>query len=196
MPLRPVTAWPVWEQRAWQERGARLTVAVQAPCKPSHGRIERRELWALADPAWTRQVGELGTVGRPWPHVQQLWRLTRRRTNPRTGETSVEVTLGISSLPPTRADAAQHLRMIRSYWHIENKLHHVRDVTLGEDASQVRTAAAPQVLAGLRNVTLALLRRIGTSNIAERLRTFARAIPLRYPSLSHRLVVCALRACW
>jgi len=35
----------------------------------------------------------------------------------------------------------------------------VRDVTMGEDASQVRTDAAPQVVAGLRNVTLALLRR-------------------------------------
>jgi hypothetical protein len=173
VPLRPVSGWPAWEQRAWQKRGATLTVAVQAAGKPSHGRVERRELWALADPVWNRQVGELGAVGQPWPHVQQLWRLTRRRTDPRTGETSVEVTLGISSLPPARADAERHLSMIRSYWGIENRLHHVRDVTMGEDASQVRTDAAPQVVAGLRNVTLALLRRSGVSNIAERLRTFA-----------------------
>jgi DNA-binding LacI/PurR family transcriptional regulator len=118
-------------------------------------------------------VGALGTVGQPWPHVRQLWRLTRRRTDPRTGETRVEVTLGISSLPPTRADAERHLRMIRNYWGIENRPHRVRDVTMGEDASQVRTDAAPQVIGGLCNVTLAPLGRSGVSNIAERLRTFA-----------------------
>ena len=43
---------------------------------------------------------------------------------------------------------------------IENRLHYVRDVTLGEDASQVRTGAAPQVMAALRNVVLGLLRRV------------------------------------
>ncbi len=173
VPLRPVTAWPVWEQRAWHERGAALTAAVQAPRKASHGRVERRELWALADPAWNRQMGELGTLGQPWPHVQQLWRLVRRRSDPHTGETSVEVTFGISSLPPARADAERHLHMIRAYWGIENKLHRVRDATMGEDASQVRSGAAPQAVAGLRNLSLALLRRSGVANIAERLRTFA-----------------------
>jgi hypothetical protein len=146
---------------------------VQAPAKPSHGRLERRELWALADPAWNRQVGELGTHGQPWPHVHQLWRLVRRRIDTHTGEITEEVTFGISSLPPDRADADHHLRMIRSYWGIENRLHRVRDVTMGEGASQVRTGAAPQAVAGLRNLGLALLRRSGVSNIAESLRTFA-----------------------
>ena len=44
---------------------------------------------------------------------------------------------------------------------------------MGEDAAQVRTGPAPQVVAGLRNLSLALLRRAGVDNIAERLRTFA-----------------------
>ena len=49
----------------------------------------------------------------------------------------------------------------------------VRDVTLGEDASQVRSGNAPEVLAALRNVTLALLRRAGHTNIAAALRANA-----------------------
>ncbi len=170
---RPPSQWPVWEQRLWQERGAVVTVAVQAPAKPAHGRLERRELWALSDPVWNQQVGELGTHGQSWPAVQQLWRLVRRRVDGHTGEISEEVTFGISSLPPTRADADRLLRMLRSYWRIENRLHYVRDVTMGEDASQVRSGAAPQVVAGLRNLSLALLRRAGVANIAERLRTCA-----------------------
>ena len=47
---------------------------------------------------------------------------------------------------------------------------YVRDVTLGEDASQVRTGAAPQVMAALRNVVLGLLRSGGETNIAAAIR--------------------------
>ncbi len=43
-------------------------------------------------------------------------------------------------------------------------------MTFGEDASPVRTGAAPQVLAALRNAALALLRDAGWANIAEALR--------------------------
>jgi NAD(P)-dependent dehydrogenase (short-subunit alcohol dehydrogenase family) len=38
---------------------------------------------------------------------------------------------------------------IRGHWHIE-ALHHIRDVTCAEDASQVRTRNGPQVMATLR----------------------------------------------
>src|SRR5438067_4476277 len=34
---------------------------------------------------------------------------------------------------------------------IDNRLHYVRDVSFGEDASQIRSGAAPQVMAALRN---------------------------------------------
>jgi hypothetical protein len=46
----------------------------------------------------------------------------------------------------------------------------VRDVTMGEDASQIRTGSAPQVMAALRNVVLALLRAAGFQNMAAALR--------------------------
>ena len=51
-----------------------------------------------------------------------------------------------------------------------NRLHWVRDVTFDEDRSQVRTGAAPQVLAGLRNLVISLVRRAGHSNVAAALR--------------------------
>ena len=49
-------------------------------------------------------------------------------------------------------------------------LEKVRDVTYGEDGSRVRTGSAPQVMASLRNLTIAALRRNGWANIASGLR--------------------------
>ena len=53
---------------------------------------------------------------------------------------------------------------------IENRLHYVRDVTFGEDASQVRQGSAPEVMAALRKVVIGLLRQANWTNIAAGLR--------------------------
>ena len=44
-----------------------------------------------------------------------------------------------------------------------------RDVTFDEDRSQVRTDAAPQVMAALRNLVIGLVRQTGAVNIAAAL---------------------------
>jgi hypothetical protein len=85
----------------------------------------------------------------------------------------VEVSYAISSVTPTEADAKGLLSLKRGYWGIENNLHWVRDVTLDEDRSQVRSGAAPQVFAACRNLALALLRRHKADNMAAALRTCA-----------------------
>lgn len=110
-----------------------------------HGRIERRAL---------RTTGVL-TSGRKWRGLKQGFELVRERTV--KGHKTVEVAHGITSLGPERADARRLLEIVRRHWHIENKLHWVRDVTLAEDACRVRTGAAPQVLAALRNACVHLL---------------------------------------
>lgn len=105
-----------------------------------------------------------------------MCRIERRRALWRGGhvvEETVEVSYAITSLPPEQADAARLLRVLRSHWGIENRMHWVRDVTFDEDRSQVRVWAAPQVLAALRNLTLALLRRARCWAIAAMRRTLA-----------------------
>jgi hypothetical protein len=62
---------------------------------------------------------------------------------------------------------------VRRHWGVENRLHYVRDVTLGEDACRVRSGAAPQALAGLRNAAIHLLSRIEPGNIAAATRRLA-----------------------
>ena len=130
-------------------------------------------MWALADPELNGYVGSAGTVGEAWPHLQQVCRLERQRVV--KGKKQVAVSYAISSLPATDADARRLLSLSRGHWGIENRLHWVRDVTFDEDRSQVRTGAAPQVqvLAGLRNLVISLVRRAGGgagSNVAAALR--------------------------
>lgn len=166
---------PPWYVAALQqEGGAYDAVTVREP-KRRHGRDEVRMVWTLADPLVLRGAGAHGTRGEPWPHLQQVARVERRRTVYRRGEVhpSVEVTYAITSVVPARAPARTVLGYVRGHWGIENKLHFVRDVTFDEDRSQVRTGAAPQVMAAIRNLVLALVRRAGHPNIAAALRTYA-----------------------
>lgn len=110
---------------------------------------------------------------RDWPGAAQVFLITRRRVSNRTGEVQEEVTSGLTSLPPTRADAARVLGIVRQHWHIENRSHWMRDVTYGEDRSQVRVGSIPQVMAALRNTVIGLLRATGDAGIARAHRRYA-----------------------
>jgi hypothetical protein len=100
--------------------------------------------------------------------VGQVCRL--ERVVRRDGKETCEVEYAITSAGPGWADAGALLDAWRGHWGIENRLHWVRDVTMGEDASRIRTAAAPEGMAGLRNAAISLLRLSGAVNIAEALR--------------------------
>jgi hypothetical protein len=77
---------------------------------------------------------------------------------------------GISSLSPKQACAARLLALVRAHGRIENRLHGRRDVTLGEDHSQVRKGTAPQVVAALNNLVLAVFDFLGVRNVKEQMR--------------------------
>jgi hypothetical protein len=79
----------------------------------------------------------------------------------------------ITSLPFTRARPARLADLPRGHWAIE-ALHRIRDVTFAEDASQVRTGAAPGVMAVMRNLVIGVLSRAGPVNVAAALRRHAR----------------------
>ena len=56
---------------------------------------------------------------------------------------------------------------------MENRLHWRRDVTLREDASQVRSRQVPALLALLHSTVLALMDLLHVSNVAAQRRRFA-----------------------
>jgi hypothetical protein len=79
----------------------------------------------------------------------------------------------ITDLASAQASPERLLASIRGHWSIENGSHYVRDVTFGEDRSRLRTGAAPQILAALRNLVITLIHRTGTSLIAATRRAFS-----------------------
>lgn len=126
-----------------------------------HGRLERRTLTAS-----TLLVDQLD-----WPGVRQIFRLERQRKI--KGKLTCETTYGITSLPPERADAARLLDLTQKHWHVENRLHWVRDMTFQEDACRVRSGSAPQILAAMRNIAIHLLQPLAFPSKAAACRRFA-----------------------
>jgi predicted transposase YbfD/YdcC len=62
-----------------------------------------------------------------------------------------------------KTDATQSGGLVRNHWHIENKDHHVRDVTLREDESRIRLN--PENMSTLRSFALNVLRKNNIENI-------------------------------
>jgi predicted transposase YbfD/YdcC len=109
--------------------------------------------------------------GLRFPHVAQVFLVERKTT--RKARTTYQAVLYVTSLTPEQATPADLLAYVRAHWTVENKAHWVRDVTYGEDASQVRTGHAPRVMATFRNLAISLLRLDGITNIAAALRHHA-----------------------
>jgi predicted transposase YbfD/YdcC len=112
-------------------------------------------------------------AGLAFPHAAQAIAITRRTRPLGKGMWRTVTAYGITSLTVTQATPADLARWIRGHWRIE-ALHHIRDVTYGEDASQVRTGNGPQVMATLRNATIAIMKMGSHHNIAAATRHHAR----------------------
>ncbi len=128
-----------------------------------HGRTEER----------THKVVTV-TAGISFPHAQQVLQITRRSRRPGKKKWATETVYALTDLPARQAGPHQLAAWIRGHWHIENKLHWVRDVTYQEDDSQIRTGHGPQVMASLRNLAITILRLAGYTNIAHATRHHAR----------------------
>ena len=127
-----------------------------------HGREEHRTLRAATIAA-----------GLAFPHAAQAICLTRRVRPLSGGKWRTVTVYAVTSLTVTQATPVQLAGWIRGHWQIE-VLHHIRDVTYGEDASQVRAGNGPQVMATLRNMAVSLLRLAGITAIARTLQAFSR----------------------
>jgi predicted transposase YbfD/YdcC len=134
---------------------ADFTAATDVAEGRGHGRRERRA------------VRTAPAAGLDWPYAAQVFRI-RRDTGELAGPwTHKEVVFGVTDLPAEVAGPAQIGGYVRAQWGIENRTHYVRDVTFGEDASQVRTGDLPRALAAIRNTVTGAIRLAGFANIAH-----------------------------
>lgn len=135
----------------------RATMRTAQTIDRRRGRTETRTLCASA------RLSAYLRAYFPFPRLAQIARLIRTvRTK---GTTTTDTSYLITALPPRRADPARLLTLIRGHWTVESR-HWLRDVTFGEDRSPLRSGAAPQIMAALRNLALTLIRRTGTAAIA------------------------------
>jgi predicted transposase YbfD/YdcC len=114
-----------------------------------------------------RTIQVMPPQGTRFPHAKQVFLIERHVRDLNGAQPSTIAVLGITDLTPNQAGPRQIYEFARGQWSIENPDHYVRDVTLGEDPSRVRTAATPSILATMRSYAISALRLLGFTNIAE-----------------------------
>jgi predicted transposase YbfD/YdcC len=152
----------LFDQPPWLPRQQAAEYQAYRTTEKGHGRLEQRLL--ETSPALSSYLD--------WPGVGQVMRRHYRRIVLKTGEVSTEITYGITSLHFPDVGAASLEQLWRGHWTIENRVHHVRDRTMGEDAGQIHTGHAAHALAALRNAILNLFRQRGWRNIADAFRYY------------------------
>ncbi len=115
----------------------------------------------------TRVIKVLTIDDLDFPYARQVARVVRHSTSVKTGGRTRETVYVITSLTSTQASPQRLALIVRGHWGIENRIHYVRDVTFGEDASQIRTGHGPENMATLRNLAIGALRAAGYTNIAQ-----------------------------
>jgi len=111
-----------------------------------HGRLETRRVWVMREVEWL-------TRSEQWPSLKSLVMVESERTI--RGRTSRERRAYICSV---EASAARLADIVRSHWHVENKLHWVLDVTFGEDHARIGRKHGAENLALVRKMAINLLK--------------------------------------
>ena len=123
-----------------------------------HGRVDIRSI---------RVSSELKGYS-DWPGLEQVFEI--RRCWKYKGIWKEAMRYGVTSLPAQMAFPERLLTLKRGHWVVENSLHYVKDVTMGEDKSTIHADNGPKIMAALRNAVVSLLRHAGFSTIAARMR--------------------------
>ena len=130
----------------------------QEPAAKARNRIESRRVEIFTAPSLTHNE--------QWHLVKAVVKVTRYRrvfdTPSKVWRNSAESSFYIATT--SGLSAQEFCQAIRKHWGIENRDHYVRDVTLGEDKSRIRTN--PHIFAKLRSFALNILRKNKVENVS------------------------------
>jgi len=146
------------DHEVWDQAGPRS--------EKGHGRLETRTL--ISGNAHIEDVD--------WPSVAQVMRRECERIELKSGKLTREVSYGVTSLAPERADAAALEALWRGHWTIENRVHYVRDVSFGEDGGHAAAGSTAHALASVRSVLLELFRRAGWRFVPDALAHYGASV--------------------
>lgn len=147
----------------FKKRGAPNYVEITPP---DHGRIETRSIW-------TSSIlnGYLN-----FPHVGQVFLIERKVINKKSGKTTLEEVLGVTSRTQEQTDAQHLLKLNRGHWVIESSCHYVIDWNFNEDRDRIRTGYGPENISRLRRFAITVIARVSDQmkSVAEQMRRLQR----------------------
>ena len=117
------------------------------PTRLAHGRIETRRIWCTS--ALNAYLD--------FPHLGQAWLIERERTDKKSGQSSHEMAVGITSRPAAQCPPERLLAINRGHWRIES-LHYIIDWNYDEDRSRIRSGHGPANVARLRRFAIGVLK--------------------------------------
>ena len=136
---------------------ARPDEVYQEPLTKTRNRMESRQVEIFISPTLTDEA--------QWSLVQVVVKVQRFRqlldTKTNTWKNSDETSFYISTII---LRAQEFCQAIRNHWGIENRNHYVRDVSMGEDKSRMRTN--PHIFAKLRSFALNIMRKNKVENVS------------------------------
>ena len=136
---------------------ARPDEVYQEPLTKTRNRMESRQVEIFISPTLTDEA--------QWSLVQVVVKVQRFRqlldTKTNTWKNSDETSFYISTII---LRAQEFCQAIRNHWGIENRNHYVRDVSMGEDKSRMRTN--PHIFAKLRSFALNIMRKNNVENVS------------------------------
>ena len=124
-----------------------VPLAFHETVEKDHGRMETRRYWQSGHLAWFAESQE-------WEGLRSVGVVESVR-QVGDGPVTTERRYYLSSL---NVDVRTFARAVRGHWAVENSLHWVLDVQMGEDRSRARTGHAAANLATLRRLALNLLK--------------------------------------
>jgi len=134
-------------QRRFAEAGADEATDKNVTDNKAHGRLERRIAHVLP-------IGKLpANVSAPWADMKSIVRVDRIRV---TNNVSLARAYYISSHSPKSKGLAAR---IRDHWKVENQLHHILDVSFGDDRRKIRSEWGAQNFALVCRHALSLFKR-------------------------------------
>jgi predicted transposase YbfD/YdcC len=148
---------------------------------PDHGRIETRRIWTT-----TALNSYLD-----FPHVAQAFAIERITIDKKTGKPSHDIAYGITSRPPTQADAQRLLEINRGHWSIENSCHYILDWNYDEDRCRIRTGHGPENITRLRRFAISVIKSKSVLSVAQKMRQLNRNTRLVFDYLRMTTNSCA-----
>lgn len=135
-----------------RKAGTSVPTDICKTVEKSRGRLENREVAVFEPPS---------DISEDWTGVSRI--ISARRIFESPKKSHATISYYISSIV---SDSAEFFaKGIRGHWHVENRLHYVRDVIMNEDESGIRNPDAATNMSVFRNFVINIFRGNGFDSV-------------------------------